>query len=111
MNEQEFSQALQKYADVVVRVGLNLRPRQRLFILAGIFDYPLVRLVAASAYRAGARYVDVLWEDEEITHIHLENALQDDLNEMPNWLSNVPVPSCTKIASSPCAYRYQYDIG
>ncbi len=43
MNEQEFSQALQKYADVVVRVGLNLRAGQRLFILAGIHDYPLVQ--------------------------------------------------------------------
>jgi len=38
MNEQEFSQALQKYADVVVRVGLNLRAGQRLLIFAGIFD-------------------------------------------------------------------------
>jgi aminopeptidase len=88
MNEQAFSQALQKYADVVVRVGLNLRPGQRLFILAGIFDYPLVRLVAASAYRAGARYVDILWEDEETTHINLQNAPKENLSEIPNWPSN-----------------------
>ena len=59
MNEQEFSQALQKYADVTVKVGLNLRAGQRLFVLAGIFDYQLVRSVAASAYEAGARLVDV----------------------------------------------------
>ena len=91
MNEQEFSQALQKYADVAVRVGLNLRPGQRLFILAGIFDDPLVRVVAASAYRAGARYVDILWEDEETTHIHLKNAPQEDLSEIPNWPSNAAV--------------------
>ena len=57
MNQEEFAQALQKYADVVVRVGLNLREGQRLFIFAGIFDYPLVRSVAASAYNAGARLV------------------------------------------------------
>jgi aminopeptidase len=91
MNEQEFSQALQKYADVVVRVGLNLRAGQRLFILAGIFDYPLVRFVTASAYRAGARYVDVLWVDEEITHIHLKNAPQDALAEISNWPSNAAI--------------------
>jgi aminopeptidase len=88
MNEEEFSRALQKYADVVVRVGLNLRPEQRLFILAGIHDYPLVRLVTASAYQAGARYVDVVWRDEEITHIHLKNAPRDALAEIPNWQSN-----------------------
>ncbi|MEO8355988.1 MAG: aminopeptidase [Chloroflexota bacterium] len=88
MNEQEFSQALQKYADVVVRVGLNLRAGQRLLIEAGIFDYPLVRLVTARAYQAGARYVDVIWEDQEITHVHLNNASQDALQEIPNWLPN-----------------------
>src|SRR5687767_6822765 len=88
MNEQEFSQALQKYADVVVRVGLNLRAGQRLFILAGIHDYPLVRVVTQSAYQAGACYVDVLWLDEEITHIHLNNAPENALTEIPNWQSN-----------------------
>ena len=88
MNEQDFSQALQKYADVVIRVGLNLRVGQRLFIVAGIFDYPLVRAVTASAYRAGARYVDVLWDDEETTHIHLNNAPKDALGEIPNWQPN-----------------------
>jgi aminopeptidase len=88
MNEQEFSQALQKYADVAVRVGVNLRPGQRLFIRAGIHDYPLVRLVTKSAYQAGARYVDVVWVDDEITHIHLKNAPKDSLAELPNWGAN-----------------------
>lgn len=88
MNEREFSQALQKYADVIVRVGLNLRAGQRLLIAAGIFDHPLVRRVAASAYQAGARYVDILWEDEETTHIHVKNAPKDALSEIPNWASN-----------------------
>jgi aminopeptidase len=88
MNEQEFSQALQKYADVIVRVGLNLRAGQRLLIEAGIFDYQLVRVVSASAYRAGARYVDVVWDDQEITHIHLNDAPSDALGEIPDWLPN-----------------------
>jgi len=88
MNEQEFSQALQKYADVTVRIGLNLQPGQRLLIGAGIFDYLFVRLITASAYEAGARYVEVLWDDEETTHIQLNNAPQDTLKEIPDWLPN-----------------------
>lgn len=88
MNKQEFSQSLQKYADVVIKVGLNLRAGQRLIILAGIFDYPLVRLVTASAYQAGARCVNVIWEDQEIEHIHIKNAPKDALGEIPNWMSN-----------------------
>lgn len=88
MNEQEFQKALQKYTDVIIRVGLNLRAGQRLFILAGIFDYPLARTVATSAYNAGARLVDIVWVDEEMTHIHLKNASEDALEEIPNWMSN-----------------------
>lgn len=88
MNEQEFSQSLQKYADVAVRVGLNVRAGQRLFILAGIHDYPLVRVVTHSAYQAGASYVSVVWGDEEITHIHLKNAPQETFTETPDWESN-----------------------
>ena len=93
MNEQEFSESLQKYTDVVIKIGLNLRAGQRLFILAGIFDYPLVRAVTASAYGAGARSVDVLWEDEEISHIHLKDAPQAALEEIPNWPSNAAMES------------------
>lgn len=88
MNEQEFQKALQKYTDVIIRVGLNLRAGQRLFIHAGIFDYPLARTVATSAYNAGARLVDIVWVDEEMTHIHLKNASEDALEEIPNWMSN-----------------------
>src|SRR5687767_14381165 len=88
MNEQEFSQALQKYADVVVRVGLNLRAGQRLIIYAGIFDYSLVRFIVASAYKAGARSVDVIWTDEETTHVHLNNAPKEALSEIPDWRAN-----------------------
>jgi aminopeptidase len=86
MNKTEFSQALEKYADVIIRVGLNLRAGQRLLIVAGIFDYPLVRRVTAGAYQAGARYVDVLWNDEENLHIHLKKAPQEALSEIPNWM-------------------------
>ena len=88
MNEQEFSQALQKYADVTVKVGLNLHAGQKLFILAGIHDYPLVRVITKSAYQAGAPLVSVLWDDEEIDHIHVKNAAQEALAELPDWPSN-----------------------
>lgn len=84
MNEQEFFQALQKYAEVTVKVGLNLQRGQRLFILAGIFDYRLVRLITSCAYQAGAQRVNVL---EEITHSFLKNASEHTLEEIPNWIS------------------------
>ena len=88
MNKREFNKMLAKYADVIVKVGLNVRAGQRVLILAGISDYPLVRLIITSAYKTGARYVDVLWDDEESTHIHLKKAPIDALSEIPNWRYN-----------------------
>jgi aminopeptidase len=63
----EFERNLERYAEVIVRLGLNLQPRQRLLIGMPIFGIcgtpielaPLVRLIVAKAYGVGARLVDV----------------------------------------------------
>ena len=54
-------QLLPLYAEVTVRIGLNLQPGQRLLILgpvanggASLDAAPLVRHVAATAYAAGS---------------------------------------------------------
>ena len=86
MDENEFEIMLQKYADVAVRIGLNLRSDQRLLIRAGIDDAPFIRKVTASAYKAGARFVDVQWADEQITRIRLEHADPETLSHVPDWM-------------------------
>ena len=85
MYEQEFDRMLTKYADVVVKVGLNLRNDQRLSIRGIIEDAPFIRKVTESAYKAGARYVDVLWADEPSARIRLEHADFETLTEVPEW--------------------------
>lgn len=90
MLNQEFAEKLKKYTDVIVRVGLNLQPNQRLLILtSGTVEAisPFVRAVSKSAYQAGARYVSVLWEDEELSVIRLENAPDDSFSEIPAYIS------------------------
>ena len=54
MTEQEFDELLSKYADVVVRIGLNLRKGQRLILRGILDDAPLMRKVTESAYKARA---------------------------------------------------------
>jgi aminopeptidase len=82
---------LQKYAELVVRVGLNLREGQRLHINSlstrGVLlhNAPLVREVAKAAYKAGARYVDVLWSDEELLKIRVQMAPRDSFDEFSDW--------------------------
>ena len=88
----EFEQNLEKYAQVVVKVGLNLQPGQRLLIgtpvggaLAPLEAAPFVRLIAAQAYQAGARLVDVMWGDDQLQLIRLQHASRDSLQEYPAW--------------------------
>jgi aminopeptidase len=84
-------QMLKKYAQVIVKIGLNLRKGQRLLIhnarARGVLPQaaPLVHEVARAAYAAGARYVDVIWGDEELVRIRLQNAPRSSLTEYSKW--------------------------
>ena len=77
MAGQTHQEMLQKYAEAIVKVGLNLRAGQRLIITLmatrGVPHQfaPLVHEVTKAAYKAGAKYVEVLWGDEEMLRIRL----------------------------------------
>lgn len=77
---------LDRYADVILRVGLNLQPGQKLMILAYYDTAPLVRAVAKQAYQSGCPYVTVFWNDEQLGLIRLQNAPKDSFAEYPSWI-------------------------
>ena len=77
---------LEKYAEEIVKVGLNLQEGQRLFISAGINTAPLVREVTAKAYQNGCPYVFVYWNDENLKKIRHEYAPRDSFEEFSKWL-------------------------
>ncbi|HXQ37583.1 MAG TPA: aminopeptidase, partial [Anaerolineales bacterium] len=85
---------LKKYAEAVVKVGLNLREGQRLIITYSVsrgvsfHAAPFVHEVAKAAYAAGARYVDVIWGDEEMLRLRAQNAPRDSFTEYPSWQIN-----------------------
>ena len=89
---------LRAYADLTVRVGLNLQPTQRLLIIGPIANggaaldaAPFVRALTASAYRAGARLVETLWGDEALLAARLECAPRDSFTEFSAWLPDALV--------------------
>lgn len=89
----EFEKNLVKYAEVIVKVGLNLQAGQRLLIGAptvardGIsFELaPLIRMIVKKAYQVGAKLVDVIWDDDQIRLIRYQNAPRDSFEEYPTW--------------------------
>jgi aminopeptidase len=84
-------ESLQKYAELVVRVGLNLRKGQRLLInnpsTLGVQLHvaPLVREISKAAYKAGACYVEVLWGDEAMLKARAQQAPRDSFDEFSKW--------------------------
>src|SRR5262245_21886444 len=55
-----------RYAELVIRVGINLEPGREVAIRAMIDHAPLVRALVKAAYEAGARRVEVDYEDLEV---------------------------------------------
>lgn len=80
-----FQKNLEKYADLAVRVGVNLQPNQNLTINASIEVVDFVRLVVKKAYEAGARNVYVEWSDDVITRTRFELASEEALRDYPEW--------------------------
>ena len=95
----EFDDLLNKYAKVIVKSGLNLQPGQRLVIgipLYGLMGVsietaPLIRQISSVAYQNGARYVDVMWFDEQLLLTRFENADPNFITEFPTWRSKAAV--------------------
>lgn len=81
-----FDEKLQRYADLVVKIGLNLQSGQRLIIRQAPVDAaPLVRAITASAYKVGSPLVNVFWEDDDLTLARFEHAPRDSFAEFPAW--------------------------
>ncbi|MFH1657021.1 MAG: aminopeptidase [bacterium] len=80
-----FSEQLKNYAEVIVKIGLNLQPGQRLTIGASLEAAPLARLVAEFAYERKCKLVDILWHDEELTLIRFKKAPRHSFKETSVW--------------------------
>ena len=77
---------LDRYAELVVRVGANVQPGQVVAINAFPEHLPVTRALSRAAYAAGARYVDVLTVDQHVRRAMLELAPEETLTWAPPWL-------------------------
>jgi aminopeptidase len=82
----DVDERLERYADLAVRVGANVEEGQDVFIQALIEHAPLARAMTRAAYRAGARYVDVLYRDEHVRKAMIELGPDEALEYSPEWL-------------------------
>jgi aminopeptidase len=94
----DFDRMLEHYAELTVKIGLNLQAGQRLLIIGPVANggcsleaAPLVRQITAAAYDAGARLVETLWGDEALLGARLAHAPKDSFEEFSTWLPSALV--------------------
>jgi len=80
-----FAARLNAYADLLVKVGVNLQPGQGLLVRAQTEAAPLVRRVAEAAYGLGSPYVEVSWADDAVTRARFLHAPDDSFERVPQW--------------------------
>jgi len=77
---------LERYAQLVIRVGINLEPGREVAIRAMIDHAPLIRALVKAAYEAGARRVEVEYEDLEVLRSQIALAPDEAVGTAPRWM-------------------------
>jgi aminopeptidase len=78
------AEALAKYAELVVGLGANVQEGQIVEVRADVGKRPLVHALTQAAYRRGAKFVDVVWFDQELRRIRIREA-RADVDFAPPW--------------------------
>ena len=77
--------ALQEYARLLARVGLNIQKGQRLVISAPVECADFARLCAQEAYDAGCGEVVMNWHDDALTRMKYLHAEDGVFDAVPLW--------------------------
>jgi aminopeptidase len=74
-----------RFADLVVGFGANVQPGQTVTIGAELGKELLARAIAASAYRHGAKFVEVTYFDMHVKRARLLHSREEWLDYVPPW--------------------------
>ncbi len=76
---------LRKYAELAVRIGVNVQKGQLIVISAAVDCAYFARMCVEEAYKAGAGEVLVNWNDEAITKLAYQNESTETLSSIAPW--------------------------
>jgi aminopeptidase len=79
---------LQRYAELIVKIGANVAPGQ-LVVVRGLPEHaPLLRAIARASYAVGARYVDPYYTDDHFRHALISEGPEETWTWTPHWLTD-----------------------
>ena len=76
---------LKKYADLLVRCGLNVQKGQEVMIFADLDQPEFVQMVVEAAYKAKAKKVIVEWSYQPLAKIHNKYQTVKTMGTVEEW--------------------------
>lgn len=76
---------LRKYAQLLVRSGVNIKKGQGCLISAEVAQHDFAEMVAEEAYRAGAKWVRMDWVDQAFTKLKYRHESVTQLSQVAEW--------------------------
>lgn len=68
-----YKEKLQQYAELLVKVGMNVQPKQPVFIRSSVETLELTHLIVEEAYHCGASDIRVVYSDPTLKRLKFEN--------------------------------------
>jgi aminopeptidase len=76
---------VQAFADLIVNFGANVQPGQIVDLATALGKEELTRAITASAYKRGAKFVDVVYWDPHVKKARVQHAPDEVLDFVPPW--------------------------
>lgn len=76
---------LRKYARLIVRMGVNIKKGQGCILMAETEQSEFALMVADEAYKAGAKWVDLRWMNQDFEKLRLRRESLKTLSAVPEW--------------------------
>ena len=84
---------LKQYAELLVRVGMNVQPQQPVFIRSSVEALELTHLIVEEAYKAGAEDVRVSYTDPKLKRLILKSVWIMLIVAQRTWRSLLKIQS------------------
>ena len=76
---------LKKYAQLAVKSGVNLKKGQGCVIFSEVEQHEFAEMVAEEAYRAGAKWVSMNWQDQAVSKLQYRHETLTQLSRVEEW--------------------------
>jgi len=76
---------IERFADLVVRVGVNLQPGQGVILRTDTAHLEIARAVVEAAYAAGAAWVEPIWSDGPMHRSAVDHTSAEQLSASRPW--------------------------